>query len=265
MKNFSDSLLEQLKDKELAVEFLLEALENPNEGDDDIGYLLTALGQVAKAQGIDNVAAESGIPRSTIYQIIREDSNPTLRNVSKILKAVGIKLSFEANNHDTENLANVLDVAAYIIEKLKPKKETTFWLQKLVYYSQVTSLLNFKMPLFSQKIEAWANGPVVKELFDKHRGVKTIGALNNSNLGDSSALSKNQKLSIDWALDKYASLSGEILSDLTHSEQPWNLARGGLGINEFSRAEITNKMLNDFYLNRPDYADLEEEEYSEKS
>lgn len=258
MKNFNESLLEQLKDKELAVEFLLEALDNPGESEDDIGYLLSAIGQVAKAQGIENVANDSGIPRSTIYQIIREDSNPTLKNVLKILKAVGIKISFEAELQQSEKPASVLDVAAYIIEKVKLRTETTFWLQKLVYYSQVSSLVNFKTPLFHQKIEAWANGPVVRELFEKHRGVKKLSAWNTKDLGNPSVLNRNQRLSIDWALDKYASLSGEILSDLTHNEKPWNQARSGFNNQEFCNNEITHQMLSDFYSNRPDYSDIEE-------
>ncbi len=264
MKHFNDSLIEQLKDTELAVEFILDALENPEEGEDEIGYLLKAIGQVAKAQGIDNIASESGIPRSTIYKIVSEDSNPTLRNVTKILKAIGIKLSFEPEIQMSDDPASVVDVAAYILEKLNPRNETTFWLQKLVYYSQVKSLLNFQTPLFHQKIEAWANGPVVRELFEKHRGVKKLSAWNTKDLGNSNSLSRNQKLSIDWALDKYGCLSGEILSELTHSEKPWNQARGDLDENEFCSEEITHQMMIDFYSNRPDYSNIEDEELNEE-
>ena len=264
MKNFNDSLIEQLKDTELAVEFILDALENPEEGEDEIGYLLKAIGQVAKAQGIDNIASESGIPRSTIYKIVSEDSNPTLRNVTKILKAIGIKLSFEPEIQMSDEPASVFDVAAYILEKLNPLNETTFWLQKLVYYSQVKSLLNFRTPLFRQKIEAWANGPVVRELFEKHRGIKKLSAWNTKDLGNSKLLSRNQKLSIDWALEKYGPLSGEILSELTHSEKPWNQARGDLGENEFCSEEIAHQMMIDFYASRPDYSNIEDEELNEE-
>jgi len=46
MKKFNDSLIEQLKDTDLAAEFILDALENPEDG-----YLLKAIGQVVKASG----------------------------------------------------------------------------------------------------------------------------------------------------------------------------------------------------------------------
>src|SRR5215475_1582255 len=74
-------------------------------------------------------------------------------------------------------MASVRDVAAYILEK---QGEMTAWkLQKLVYYSQVWSLVWDQRPLFAERIEAWANGPVCPDLYQAHRGqfiVKTVPA-----------------------------------------------------------------------------------------
>jgi uncharacterized phage-associated protein len=67
---------------------------------------------------------------------------------------------------------SVLDVASYILEKQPKKQPLTAWkLQKLVYYSQAWSLVWDKQPLFKEKILAWANGPVIKELYDQHKGL----------------------------------------------------------------------------------------------
>ena len=57
---------------------------------------------------------------------------------------------------------SVFDVAAYILDKLGPI--STIKLQKLVYYCQAWSLVWDEEPLFSERIEAWVNGPVVREL-----------------------------------------------------------------------------------------------------
>ena len=115
-KSFETSLQEQLKDKEVAIEFIREAMENPASNGDDVGYLMKAIGQVAKAHGIESVAERSGMSKSTIYQCIREDSNPTLRNVLKVLDAVGIRLTFEGNVPAFSKPVSVLDVASYIMQ-----------------------------------------------------------------------------------------------------------------------------------------------------
>lgn len=62
----------------------------------------------------------------------------------------------------------VFDVAQYIL-KCKGTM-SAMKLQKLVYYSQVWSLVWDDKPLFNNKIEAWANGPVVKILYNAHKG-----------------------------------------------------------------------------------------------
>ena len=64
---------------------------------------------------------------------------------------------------------SVLDVAASI---LKHQGAMTTWkLQKLCYYSQAWSLVWDDEPLFTEKIEAWANGPVIPDLYQNIAGV----------------------------------------------------------------------------------------------
>ena len=65
-------------------------------------------------------------------------------------------------------MITVHDVAAYILNKTG--EITAMKLQKLVYYSQVWSLVWDEQPLFEARIEAWANGPVIPELYNEHRG-----------------------------------------------------------------------------------------------
>jgi uncharacterized phage-associated protein len=65
-------------------------------------------------------------------------------------------------------MADVFDVAEYILQK---QGSMTAWkLQKLVYYSQAWALVWDQKPLFPERIEAWANGPVSPDLYQKHRG-----------------------------------------------------------------------------------------------
>ena len=117
-------------------------------------------------------------------------------------------------------MASAHDVAKYILEKRGAM--SAMKLEKLVYYSQAWSLVWDEAPLFGEEIEAWANGPVVRELYDKHRGQYSVSVWPT---GDIASLSDNQKDTIDIVLDFYGGFNAQQLSDLTHRESPWREAR----------------------------------------
>ena len=118
------------------------------------------------------------------------------------------------------HMASVFDVAAYILQKQGPM--TTWKLQKLVYYSQAWSLVWDDDVLFPEEIEAWANGPVVRELYDVHRGKYRLSCLGN---GHADTLTEDQRETVDAVLEFYGDKSPQWLSDLTHMEAPWHSAR----------------------------------------
>ncbi|MDQ1351210.1 MAG: hypothetical protein QG657_1512 [Acidobacteriota bacterium] len=133
------------------------------------------------------------------------------------------------------------DVAAYILQKLGPM--TTMKLQKLLYYCQAWSLVWDEEPLFHEGIEAWANGPVVREVFEEHRNMFTIDRAS----GDPTKLSAKQKESIDSVLSFYGEKSSQWLSDLTHLEDPWKNARVGLAPGERSNKIISPAAMMEYY------------------
>lgn len=137
---------------------------------------------------------------------------------------------------------NVFDVAAYILEECE--EVTAMKLQKLVYYSQAWSLVWDEEPLFDAKIEAWANGPVVVELYQEHKGQFKISSLSK---GDGDKLSETQKETIDKVLEFYRDKSAHYLSELTHAEDPWKGAREGLPAGQRSNNEITHASMCEYY------------------
>lgn len=139
-------------------------------------------------------------------------------------------------------MPNAHDVAAYILER--PGKLTAMKLQKLVYYAQAWSLVWDEKPLFGEPIEAWVNGPVVRELYDQHRGLFEVESWPS---GDSSKLDETQRETIDAVLEFYGPKSSQWLSDLTHQEDPWREARRGLAPHERGRHEITHASLAEYY------------------
>ena len=71
-------------------------------------------------------------------------------------------------------MADVLDVAKYALDKLG--YVSTMKLQKIVFYSHAYHLVRQGLPLFDDRIEAWVNGPVVRALFQEHKGQSSLRA-----------------------------------------------------------------------------------------
>ena len=139
-------------------------------------------------------------------------------------------------------MATVHDVAAYILKQRGSM--TTMKLQKLVYYSQAWSLVWDDCPLFKARIEAWAAGPVVPELYKKHRGQFRVKEWPK---GDPSRLTSEEQETVDSVLGFYGEKDSHWLSQLTHQEPPWKDARGNLGPGERGNAEITWAAMAEYY------------------
>lgn len=139
-------------------------------------------------------------------------------------------------------MANVHDVAAYILKKLGSM--TAMKLQKLVYYSQAWSLVWDEKPLFIEQIEAWASGPVVPALYEYYQGKFQI---NSCTSGNPSLLTSTERETIDEVLNFYEDKSSQWLSDLTHKEDPWLSARKGLAPGERGNQEITHAAMAEYY------------------
>lgn len=140
-------------------------------------------------------------------------------------------------------MTTVFDAAAYVLKKCG--KMTTMKLQKLVYYAQAWSLVWDDRPLFGERIEAWANGPVCPVLYDAHRGRFDISV--DDIEGDESSLSEDAVKTVDAVIGYYGDKSSHWLSQLTHEEPPWRDARRGLKAGERGTNEITNADMVEYY------------------
>jgi uncharacterized phage-associated protein len=138
--------------------------------------------------------------------------------------------------------ASVFDVAEFIL--VTKGTLTTMKLQKLVYYSQAWSLTWDEGPIFPEKILAWANGPVVYELFKKFQRQYQIST---TKIGDPNKLKPKNIETIRAVLEYYGDKSSQWLSDLTHMESPWINARRGLAQNARGCREITHAALAEYY------------------
>lgn len=139
---------------------------------------------------------------------------------------------------------NVIKIASCILNECDGL--STMKLQKLVYYSQALCLVRTGSPLFEDAIEAWANGPVVPKLFHMHRGrfVLRRGFFDGDNL---ETMDKNSADVVRDVLSVFGSYSGAQLSELTHKEAPWLLARAGMGPSERGNQVIDQRDIQEYY------------------
>lgn len=141
-------------------------------------------------------------------------------------------------------MATVFDVASYILDKKGTM--TTMKLEKLTYYCQAWSLAWDGVPLFQEEFEAWANGPVCPELFDRHRGKFEVGKELFTG-GCRYQFTEEQLETIDSVLDYYGDRDSHYLSELTHKESPWKEARTGISPGERCNVVISKDSMQQYY------------------
>lgn len=141
-------------------------------------------------------------------------------------------------------MASVLDVAVYILQR--QGHMSAMKLQKLVYYCQAWHLVWEGRPLFEEHIEAWANGPVVRDLYREHRRKFEVSPKTFPD-GRPERLTGDEKETIDAVLDSYGSLKPFELSDMTHREPPWRDARNGLPAGAACANVIRHAAMAEYY------------------
>ncbi len=67
----------------------------------DTGYIAHALGVVARARGMAQIASETGLSREQLYRSFSENGNPTLKTTLAVMKALGIELAARTQVHKT--------------------------------------------------------------------------------------------------------------------------------------------------------------------
>ncbi|MGV0760834.1 addiction module antidote protein [Tistrella mobilis] len=68
--------------------FMAEALETG-----DAAYIANALGVVARAKGMADVATKTGLSREQLHMSFARNGNPSLQTVLAVMKAVGLDLT----------------------------------------------------------------------------------------------------------------------------------------------------------------------------
>ena len=83
---------EHLKTDEDIVLYLEACLE---EAGDDAAFIAKALGTIARAKGMTQLAKETGLGHESLYKALSGKGNPSFATILKVMSALGIKLHAE--------------------------------------------------------------------------------------------------------------------------------------------------------------------------
>ncbi|MBW2634410.1 MAG: putative addiction module antidote protein, partial [Deltaproteobacteria bacterium] len=66
------------------------------EADGDAAFIAKALGDIARAKGMSEVARDAGLSRESLYKALSGERNPNFDTILKVIMALGLKLHAEA-------------------------------------------------------------------------------------------------------------------------------------------------------------------------
>jgi probable addiction module antidote protein len=81
-------ITEHLDSDEAIAEYLTVVLE-----DNDPALFAAALGDIARARGMTEIAKASGLTREALYKALRPTASPRFDTIAKVCKALGVKLT----------------------------------------------------------------------------------------------------------------------------------------------------------------------------
>ena len=127
---------------------------------------------------------------------------------------------------------------------------TPLALQKMLYFIQGIYMVLFGVELFSEDCEAWAHGPVFREVYDVFKNFK-YNPIDDTRFSmfqnRFSELSDNVKQAINLVVESFGMYSGKTLERITHGEAPWKDARVNCLPDEPSNEVISKEAIKKYF------------------
>lgn len=89
VKTSAYDVAEHLRTPEEMAAYLDAWLE---DAPDDVSGIARALGDIARAKGMTQVAKDAGLSRESLYRALSQDGNPSFATVLKVARALGVRL-----------------------------------------------------------------------------------------------------------------------------------------------------------------------------
>ncbi len=123
---------------------------------------------------------------------------------------------------------------------------TPLALQKALYYIQGFHYAFFGSFLFEEDCQAWAHGPVYREVYFQYRDYK-FNPIEKTESFDAGIFSSNEKVICDSIIHYICCYSGKVLERFTHNEMPWLAARGDLPVTASSERLIGKELIGEYF------------------
>lgn len=146
---------------------------------------------------------------------------------------------------------------SYIFKKAG--EVTPLALQKMLYFIQGIYMVLFNTQLFSEDCEAWAHGPVFKDVYDVFKNFR-YNPIDDTRFkmfqNRFHELSDNERRVIDLVVKSFGIYSGKVLEEITHGEKPWKDARINCLPGESSNEVISKETIKKYFLEVADKYDI---------
>lgn len=191
---------------------------------------------------------------SDILKIVKDSPEYLLEiliNNKEKLTKLAYEKCFDAINQEIANAqicfvsSKIESVANYIINE--SIEITPLALQKLLYFSQSFHKVFLDTFLFDDDCEAWAHGPVYKEIYFKYKYYGYNPIDDDVNRFSCFDLSDNELEIIDSVISSFGCYSGKVLENMTHIEAPWKDTRLGMSDTKPSNEIISKKHIEDYF------------------
>ncbi|MCC5639755.1 DUF4065 domain-containing protein [Nostoc sp. CHAB 5844] len=142
-------------------------------------------------------------------------------------------------------MLSCFDIADYFIRLANETGSfiSNLKLQKLVYYAQAWYLALYETPLFEEDFQAWVHGPVIPNLYQHYKTFGWQPILKDVD----PQLPRDVVEFLDKVAEEYFACDAYELEQMTHVEDPWNLARGYLPPDAPSNEVIKKEWMKEYY------------------
>jgi probable addiction module antidote protein len=93
LKTFPYDSAEYLDSSQAIDAYMEEALET-----DDPAFIAKALGTIARARGMSQIAKKAGLSRESLYKALSTEGNPEFGTIIRVMHALGLKFSITATH-----------------------------------------------------------------------------------------------------------------------------------------------------------------------
>lgn len=166
----------------------------------------------------------------------------------KVTNYLLFSIQYKSIKKFTMKTYNALDISKWFIIRFEDRYITTSKLQRLLYYSEVWTLVLLNRVLLKEEFEAWSLGPTIKEVFNDYKVYENKKILNIQVLGIS--ISRSILNILEQVYLTYGSMEDSFLEISSQNDTPWITARKDLSDEERCHNTISKLEIKIYFKNK---------------